>query len=118
MIFLPNISSNTVPNSRMENSITGVLDASPIHPKTNNKRAIVKVYYYNFLNEVRIIYIINKSEYSESDALICVRDTILDFLKQYNFYHYYRLNKDKIIYSRNQYNVAIVRYEAHIKVTD
>lgn len=82
----------------------------------------IQIVYYPYIDEVRVIYYIPKTKFTQDEAVVICRNVLIDFMKDHGYYHYYFLRKpDQTIYSwrevENQ-KIAIVRYIVFVKMLD
>lgn len=74
------------------------------------------LYYYSMYKEVRIQFSCPYNRYNEGDAIIAIRDIMLDFIKEKGFYHYSRLANDIIKFEKNDNDIVFITYFAHFKI--
>lgn len=82
---------------------------------------MLEIVYFPYIDQARVRYIVLKSEYSEDDAVVVIRNMLLDFLKLKGYYHYYRILPDKVKYTFayiDGFRRPIVKYEALVKLTN
>lgn len=83
---------------------------------SNKPEVSITIYYREVLNEFRLIYTCPVSLYDESDAVVEVRDTMIDLLKSKNKFHYERLKVDEFRYRKTHNGTSIVEITVYCKV--
>lgn len=79
----------------------------------------LKLYYYEYVGEARVIYIVDKLHFSQEDAIISCRAFISDFMSSHTYYHYkYLRDPDVQQYSWSTHDntrIPIVKYIVFVK---
>lgn len=81
----------------------------------------LEIVYFPYIDQARARYIVPKPDYSEDDAVVVIRNMLLDFLKLKGYYHYHRLQPDKTKYSFaiiDGVRKPIVKYESLVKLSN
>lgn len=95
---------------------TEVINVKNTH--SDKPEVFITIYYREALNEFRLIYTCPISLYDEGDAVVEVRDTMLDLLKSKNKFHYERLRVDEFRYRKTLDGTNVVEITVYCKVYD
>lgn len=95
---------------------TEVINVKNTH--SDKPEVFITIYYREALNEFRLIYTCPISLYDEGDAVVEVRDTMLDLLKSKNKFHYERLRVDEFRYRKTRDGTNVVEITVYCKVYD
>lgn len=86
---------------------------NPLNKKSFSQ---MKFYYYPYFNELRIEFKCAQSIYDNGEVIIAIRDRLLEFIASKGYYHYSRLQKDIIGYTKNDNDEVIVNYFVQVKI--
>jgi len=113
---------NSGENLMREDKIVSLTDTNKIetynydNPLNKKSFSQMKFYYYPYFNELRIEFKCAQSIYDNGEVIITIRDRLLEFIAFKGYYHYSRLQKDIIGYTKNDNDEIIVNYFVQVKI--
>lgn len=88
---------------------------TPKDQHTTDKTASIKIEYIPMVDEVRIYYTSMYVTYDAGEAMNSIQACLKDFTKEYQYYSYKYLERDRERYFKNERGFNMAQYVSHVK---
>lgn len=88
---------------------------TPKEQHTTDKTASIKIEYIPMVDEVRIYYTSMYVTYDVGEAMNSIQACLKDFTKEYQYYSYKYLERDRERYFKNERGFNMAQYVSHVK---
>lgn len=88
---------------------------TPKEQHTTDKTASIKIEYIPMVDEVRIYYTSMYVTYDAGEAMNSIQGCLKDFTKEYQYYSYKYLERDRERYFKNERGFNMAQYVSHVK---
>ena len=88
---------------------------TPKEQHTTDKTASMKIEYIPMVDEVRIYYTSMYVTYDAGEAMNSIQGCLKDFTKEYQYYSYKYLERDRERYFKNERGFNMAQYVSHVK---
>lgn len=105
--------SNIIDDANKVDLSTKVITPKDQH--TKDKTASVRIEYMPMVDEVRIYYTSMYVTYEPGEAMNSVLACLQDFTKEYQYYSYKYLERDRERYFKNERGINMAQYVSHVK---
>lgn len=101
-------------------SETKIIDLD-VSKYTKHEDAFLRIAYYPYIDECRVVYIVPKLKFTSDEALVVCRNALLDFMSEsdHRYFHYFFTKQpDQTIYSwqmSNNVRIPLIKYIVSVK---
>lgn len=88
---------------------------TPKDQHTTDKTASIKIEYIPMVDEVRIYYTSMYVTYDSGEAMNSIQGCLKDFTKEYQYYSYKYMERDRERYFKNERGFNMAQYVSHVK---
>lgn len=88
---------------------------TPKDQHTTDKTASIKIEYIPMVDEVRIYYTSMYVTYDAGEAMNSIQGCLKDFTKEYQYYSYKYMERDRERYFKNERGFNMAQYVSHVK---
>ena len=89
---------------------------TPKDQHTADKTATVKIEYMPMVNELRIYYTSMYVTYDAGEAMNSIQACLKDFIKEYQYYNYKYMERDRERYFKNERGFNMAQYVSHVQL--